>query len=125
MKTLLVKALPSSDNGRHLVRLNTKYRNGVPRFGIVSLKNKTNNQSCRALVLGHDDEDCIFMPFDIRTALGVEKGGKLKFEMSKLGLWGKLCWLLESPDPAVYLPGWLAILSVILGVVGILTSFIG
>lgn len=118
MTKLPVRALPSNDTGRLLVRLNRKYRSGIPRYGIAQLMNAENGKSVRALVLGHDDDTAIFIPYDIREALGADKGANLEFSIQKTGWFGKICWLLGTPDPSVHVPAWLALISVCFGVLG-------
>jgi hypothetical protein len=122
MTKLAVRALPTNDTGRQLVRLNINHRVGIPRYGIAQLMNSKNAKSVKVLVLGHDDEDAIFMPYDIREALGVRKGGNLEFSIQKVGSFGKICWLLRTPDPAVHVPAWLALISVCLGVLGVVIA---
>lgn len=119
MAQLPVKALPSNDSGRLLVRVNKAYRAGIPRYGIAKLTNTENSKSFRVLVLGHDDASAIFMPYDIREALGVDKGRNLNFTIKKVGCLGKIWWLLSTPDPAVHVPARLALISVLLGAIGI------
>ena len=91
---------------------------------VHDLINNANSKSLKVLVLGHDSNDTIFMPYDIRTALGVDKGGKLDFSFRKVGVIGRLCWLVNSPDPAVYLPAWIAVFGLILAVVGIVIGIL-
>ncbi|MCY6382561.1 hypothetical protein [Hoeflea prorocentri] len=122
MNELPIEKLPSSDAGRLLVRLNHKHRSGIPRYGIAKITNIENRLSVKTLVLGHENEGSIFMPFDIRQKLGAEKGGILKFRIENVGLLGKLGWYLSSPDPAVYLPAWMAGLSFGLAVLGVLLA---
>mgnify|MGYP003116337329 CR=1 FL=1 len=119
MTKLPVGALPSNDTGRLLVRLNSKYRFGIPRYGIAQLMNTENDKSVKALVLGHDDDTAIFMPYDIREALGADKGADLEFTVQKTGWFGKVCWLLGTPDLSIHVPAWLALISVCLGVLGV------
>lgn len=119
MTKLPVRALPPNDSGRLLVRLNSKYRSGIPRYGIAKLTNTKNAKSVKALILGHDDETAIFMPYDIREALGANKDADLEFRIQKTGWFGKVRWLLETHDPAVHVPAWLAVISVCLGVFGV------
>ncbi len=125
MTQLPVRALPANDSGRLLVRLNTACRAGIPRYGIAALTNVQNAKSVDVLVLGHDDASAIFMPYDIRVALGVEKGGSLNFEIIEVGLLGKVGWLLKTPDPAVHVPAWLALISVLLGFISIAIALCG
>ncbi len=122
MTNLPVKVLPPNDTGRLLVRLNSKYRAGIPRYGIARLTNSQNDKSLRVLVLGHDDDTAIFMPYDIRESLGIEKGASLQFTVQKAGWLGKIFWLLGTPDPAVHVPAWLALVSVCLGVFGVIIA---
>jgi hypothetical protein len=81
--------------------------------------NTKNAKSVKDLVLGHDDDTAIFMPYDIREALGADKGADLEFTIQKAGWFGKVRWLLETHDPAVHVPAWLALMSVCLGVFGV------
>jgi hypothetical protein len=61
MTKLTVRALPTNDTGRQLVRLNINHRVGIPRYGLAQLMNFKNAKSVKVLVLGHDDDDAIFM----------------------------------------------------------------
>lgn len=92
MTTLKVSRLPNTDNGRLLVRLNIKYRKGtgIDRYGLARITNINTDDkiSSVALILGHDEQNAIFMPLDIRRALKLEKGDDLEFTLKKLGWWG-------------------------------------
>lgn len=125
MPNLPVKALPSNDNGRLLVRINFKHRAGIRRYGVAELTNSENSKSVVALMLGHDDETAIFMPYDIRVELGVGTGDQLNFTVKRVGWIGKICWYLRNPDPAVHIPAWLAVASVFLGLIGVAFSVLG
>lgn len=122
MTQLTVKALPASDSGRLLVRLNKTHRGGIPRYGIANLTNSENAKSVKVLILGHDDRSAIYMPYDIREALGVDKGRDLTFTITGVGWFGKIGWLLKTPDPAVHIPAWLALVSVLLGLISIVIA---
>ena len=122
MTKLPIKGLPANDTGRLLTRLNYKHRVEVPRYGIVRLKNIENGKTIKTLVLGHDDDTAIFIPYDVRKGLGAVKGAQLNFSIQKVGWIGKLSWLLGSPDPAIHMPSWIAILSVALGALGVINS---
>lgn len=119
MPNLKVKRLPTTDVGRLLVRLNISHR-----YGVAKIEKLENNQCILALVLGHVKKNAIFMPFDIRTALGVQKEDKLSFSIEQAHYSNKLLWYLRSPDPAVHIPAWLALISVALGIVGIMLGLI-
>lgn len=60
---LPVRSLPPNDSGRLLVRLNKRYRGGIDRYGIAHLTNCNNQKSVNVLVLGHEDDTAIFMPY--------------------------------------------------------------
>lgn len=122
MPTLAVKGLPSGEEGRWLIRVNRKHRSDVERYGVARITNLENQQSLYVLVLGHDDDDAIFMPYDIRTALGLSKGATLNFEIDKVGWWGKLLWYVRTPDPAVHVPAWIAVGGALLAILGILVA---
>ncbi|GAA4216455.1 hypothetical protein GGQ68_002593 [Sagittula marina] len=118
MSKLPVKGLPSGDGGRLLVRVHDHYKVGIERYDIAKLANTENGKSLLVLVLGHDDAGAIFMPYDIRRALGVDKGGKLDFSIEKVGKCGKLRWYFTTPDPAVHVPAWIAAVALGLSILG-------
>jgi hypothetical protein len=122
MPELHVEGPQSSDAGRWLVRLNVKYRAGVERYGVARLTNSANGKAIDVLLLGHDRVDAIFMPYDIRERLGVDKGGQLDFSLRRAGLWGLLRWYVRSPDPAVYIPAWIAVIGLALAALGIVLT---
>lgn len=119
---LTIKPLPASDSGRQLVRVHRKYRSGVPRYGLGKLTDAASNKSVTVLFLGHDDEDAIYIPFDIRYDLGVQKNDFLEFKIGKIGWIKKLWWYLNTKDPAVYIPAWIAVFSVVLGILSLVIS---
>lgn len=88
-------------------------------------KRVTNNANGRALdvlLLGHDRDDAIFMPYDIRERLGVVKGGSLDFSLRKVRLWGLLRWYVGSPDPAVSIPAWIAVIGLLFATLGLVLA---
>ena len=118
MPKLHVEGPQASEAGRWLVRLNTKHRAGVERYGVARLTNNINGKALDVLLLGHDRDDAIFMPYDIRERLGVAKISELDFSLRKVGLWGLLRWYVSSPDPAVSIPAWIAVIGLALAIVG-------
>lgn len=120
MPQLKIVKLPAHDVGRLLVRLNVAYRGtGLGRYGIAKITNNKIKKSILVLMLGHDKTNAIYMPVDIRMALGVDKGAELDFEVEKVGLLGKIRWYLSTPDPAVHIPGWIAVVGVVVGLIGV------
>lgn len=124
MPTLAVASLPAGDAGRLLVRLNIAHRGGVPRYGIAKLTNLTTGVGRCVLVLGHDDPTKIFMPYDIRSALGIERDDQFTFSVAPVRMWGKLAWYAGSIDPAVSIPAWLSIIGLGAGVAGLVAAII-
>ena len=122
MPKLHVEGPQASEAGRWLVRLNIKHRAGVERYGGARLTNNANGKALDALLLGHDRDDAIFMPYDIRERLGITKGGELDFSLRKIGLWGSLRWYVRSPDPAVSIPAWIAVIGLALAIVGLVLT---
>lgn len=119
MPKLHVEGPQTSEAGRWLVRLNRRHRAGVERYGVARLTNTANGKGLDVLLLGHDRDDAIFMPYDIRERLGVAKGGELDFSLRKVGLWGLLRWYVGSPDPAISIPAWIAVVGLGLGIAGL------
>jgi hypothetical protein len=124
MPTLYVEGPQASEAGRFLVRLNVKYRAGVERYGVARLTNNSNGKALDVLLLGHDRDNAIFMPYDIRERLGVAKGGELDFTLRRVTFWGLLRWYVRSPDPAVFIPAWIAVIGLALAIAGLLLAAI-
>ncbi|RYE56999.1 MAG: hypothetical protein EOP18_03405 [Rhizobiaceae bacterium] len=122
MPKLHVEGPQASEAGRWLVRLNTKHRASIERYGVAQLTNNANGKALDVLLLGHDRDDAIFMPYDIRERLGAAKGGQLDFSLHKVGLWGLLRWYVRTPDPAVYIPAWIAVVGLALAIVGLVLA---
>ena len=120
MPQLEVKGLDRSEWGSSIVRMHKSYRSGIGRYGVARIINTADrSKSCDAVLLGHEDDTAIYMAFDSRQTLGVEKNERLNFELKALGWFAKVCWYLRTPDPRIYIPAWLAVWSVGLGVIGI------
>lgn len=122
MPKLRVEGPQANEVGRWLVRLNICHRAGVERYGVARLTNNANGSGMDVLLLGHDRDDAIFMPYDIRERLGVAKGGELDFSLRKVGLLGLIRWYVRSPDPAVSIPAWIAVVGLTLAIVGIVLA---
>ena len=122
MPKLRVEGPQASEAGRWLVGLNIRHRAGVERYGVARLTNNANGRGLDVLLLGHDRDDAVFMPYDMRERLGVAKGGELDFSLRKVGLWGLLRWYVGSPDPAVFIPAWIAVIGLALAIVGLILA---
>ncbi|WP_155326476.1 hypothetical protein [Alkalilacustris brevis] len=125
MPQLEVKGLDRSEWGSSIVRLHQSHRSGIERYDVARITNTSDrSRSYDAVLLGHDDDSAIYMAFDTRQALGVKKNAQLDFELKALGWFDKLRWYLRTPDPRIFIPAWLAIWSVGLGVVGIVLGVV-
>ncbi len=119
MTELDVKGLDRSEWGNSIVRLHHRHRNGIGRYGVARIVNAEDRSlSCDVVLLGHEDETAIYKAFDTRRALGVDKDQRLSLELTELGWFRKLRWYLKTPDPRIYIPAWLAVWSVGLGLLG-------
>ena len=125
MPKLEVKGLDRSEWGSSIVRMHQSHRSGIGRYGVARIINTSDrSRSYDAVLLGHDDDSAIYMAFDTRQALGVEKNEPLNFALKALGWFGKILCYVRTPDPRIYIPAWLAIWSVGLGVIGIVLGVI-
>lgn len=105
-----------------IVRLHHKHRAGVERYGLAHILNTENDKEVTALLLGHADPESIFMPYDIRVGLGVDKGELLDFSITRVGLAGALRWYMNAKDPAISIPAWIAVIGLLLGVLSLIIS---
>jgi hypothetical protein len=124
MAKLPVRGLPRTDSGRLLVRLHKSHRDGINRYKIAKITNNENQKYLNVLILGHNCKDAIFMPYDIRTTLGVPEGGELDFDVKAVRLCGSLYWYVNAPDPAVRIPAQLTLIGIVIGVLGIVLGLI-
>jgi hypothetical protein len=107
------------DIGRRRVRVHYKKRWGSSRHCIVVLT-AASGKSVLASMLGHElDQNLILLDYDVRAELGVSKGQKIELVIERAGLTGTLRWYLGNADPAVHIPAWIAVWSLILGISGI------
>ncbi|WP_163272669.1 hypothetical protein [Chelativorans alearense] len=104
------------DTARDVVRVHRKHRNGIGRHDVAKLS--ANGYSCYVSVLGAEDENVIEMDLDTRLDLGVMFDQTYEFSLARAGKLGQFRWYLDSNSPAVWIPAWLALWSVILGAMG-------
>jgi len=60
-----------------------------------------------------------------RDRLGVAVGEPRVFELRKAGLWGGLCWALRASDMSYRIMAILGLVSVGLGLIGLLLGILG
>jgi hypothetical protein len=110
--------------GRKRVVIAEKLRDNALRHQIVKLTTPTGKfvflevigrSNAEELVLGLDRDD--------RTHLGIKLGEELDIEVTRCGVLGQFRWFVGSNEPNIRLTAWLALISVVLGVLSLLISF--
>ncbi|WP_011581039.1 MULTISPECIES: hypothetical protein [Chelativorans] len=121
--TLRVMKARVPDTARDIVRIHKKHRNGIGRNHVVKLS--VNGNSSYVSVLGTEEEGAIEMDLDTRLDLGVMFDQTYDFSFTKAGRLGQLRWYLDSNNPSIWIPAWLAFWSVILGAAGAILGLAG
>ncbi|MHC3940209.1 hypothetical protein [Paenochrobactrum sp. BZR 201-1] len=117
----LVKGLGSSDTSQDIVRIHYYNRKGIPRHSVIELE--FNGRKKNVVVLGHDENPSeILMDIDLREYFGIERDTHCEFEFARAGFLGKIKYLINATSPATFIPAWISVLSLFLGVVG---AFLG
>lgn len=121
-----VVAAPLQDIGKDRVRLHWTRRLGERRFVILKLEHGGKRTLVSAL--GHEQsKDVIKMDIDLREKLGLAPNDKANISVSLASWHQRLCWYLNATDPAVRIPAWIGIWSVVLGfsslVLGLVSIF--
>ena len=75
--------------------------------------------------MGHDDKAGIYLDYDARQALGVEKEADLEFTCTEVKCLKKIWWYINTADPMIHTPARLAVFSVIVGIIGIAVGIYG
>lgn len=75
-------------------------------------------------VIGREDSKKLFLGLDFedRASLGVDKGAKVAIEVRKVGLIAQTYWYVTNNDPSIRISAILALVSVALGLIGVLLS---
>lgn len=121
---LKVERVLNGEAGRDLVRINFDDRQGNSRRrDIVELR--VDGRRAIVALLGRDDRGGINIDFDVRKELEVEVGRFYEFDIRRLSWWGKLRWYMGATDPAVRIPAKIAVVSFVLGGIGLIVGFIG
>ena len=124
---VIEKAL-KNDLGREIARMHWSHRRFATRYDILRITH--NGKKIFVPVLGLDGDKNVHIArlgYDLRDRLGLPNdvvGTEEKFGLTieQTGLWGSLYWYLNTRDPAVKVPAWLAFWSVFLGATGLLLS---
>jgi hypothetical protein len=123
MKLKVGKA-SSEDVYRDIIRIPEPFRidgNGrvVPEGDVCKLK--WNGRSCRGIVRASslDSEPTILLDERLRAALSVQPGEHVDLDISTQNLFGQFLWAWSASDPAYRVAARLALLSVLLGILGL------
>jgi hypothetical protein len=104
---------------KDMVRIPEAFREGLPNRSICELK--VGARSAIVFVRGwpgYINPD-IAIDEAVREKLGVEIGESHVFKVRRLTRLGQFVWFLRASDPAVRLPAWLSVISLILGVIAL------
>ncbi|MCK7613814.1 hypothetical protein [Roseibium sediminicola] len=123
------KAL-KADFGREVARMHWSHRPFASRYDIVRISHA--DKQILVPILGLDGENNIGIAklgYDLRSRLGISKTDlsndrKIQLTIDLVGWWGQLYWYLNTKEPAVKVPAWLAFWSVLLGFAGLLLALL-
>ena len=110
---LQIKGIERHEWGISRVRLHISHR---------KITNKLNSCSTLVILLGHNDDKSIFMDFDVREDLKIDKDEELDFSVQKVSWPGKLQWYLQTKDPMIHIPAYLAVISLALSITGLIVG---
>ncbi|WP_276651735.1 hypothetical protein [Thalassospira lucentensis] len=119
---LQIKGIERHEWGISRVRLHISHRNGADRYDVAKITNKLNSCSTLVILLGHNDDKSIFMDFDVREDLKIDKDEELDFSVQKVSWPGKLQWYLQTKDPMIHIPAYLAVISLALSITGLIVG---
>lgn len=71
------------------------------------------------------DETAVWMDERTRSRLHVVAGNKCRLELRKAGPWGGLCWALRASDMSYRIMAILGLVSVGLGLIGLVLGVLG
>lgn len=124
--TFEVQALDLRNAGKGRAAVHYCKRDKAKRFQILKVLRCDTGAFVLAAAIGvrkNDPDDRIRLDMDLRDALGVELGKRVRLEVTKCGLLGTLVWFVTVRDPVVRVSAWLAVVSLSLGILSILLSF--
>jgi hypothetical protein len=125
ISTLKIGPSDNRNKGKKRVLLHGAYRDGAKRHQIVKLT-VPSGRFVLLEVIGRDEEDkdLIGLDRDDREHLGVRLGDSIRIDVTKCGLLGTVVWFLTNNDPSIRISAILAVLSVSLGILGVLLSIV-
>lgn len=119
------KAL-KADFGREVARMHWSKRRFASRYDIVRITHDKRQVLVPILGLdGQENTKVAKLGYDLRTRLGIHlSGDNVELTVEQVGWWGQLYWYLSTKDPAVKVPAWLAVWSVLLGFFGLVLALL-
>jgi hypothetical protein len=122
---LTVKPAYDGDNYKDTIRIHSSYRHGLKsgRLGRVSV---VGGENTIVAVRGLDNQDREIIRIDLETRrrLQVSLDKPYDFTLKRIWPWQAVLWACRSSDPALRVATWIAVLSFVLGLVGIGISII-
>ncbi|WP_293573441.1 hypothetical protein [Phaeobacter sp.] len=122
---LTVKEAYRAHMGRQRILIHKDHRGVAERFDVVRVRH--NQKAIDVVVIGQsaDERNIVRLDYHDREALGITKTGR-SYELSieRLGWMGRYCWYIRARDPAIHLPSRIALLSLVLGAVGVVLSLV-
>ena len=122
---LVVKKAAEADVYRDIARipeLHRKDRRGrtIPEGSVCKLS--TSGKSAFVLLRGKGDSDdaAIWLDERSRNRLGITDREEADVQVEPVGLWGQVCWGWNASDPSYRVAARLSVLSVVLGLVGLI-----
>jgi hypothetical protein len=125
ISTLRIGTSDNRNKGKKRVLLHRDYRDEAHRHQIVKLT-VPSGRFVLLEVIGREEKDknLIGLDRDDRDHLGVELGQDVRIDVTKCGLLGTVIWYVTNNDPSIRISAILAVLSVSLGILGVLLSII-
>lgn len=128
-KTFEIQRTPKRDVGKWRIRLSRKNRFGSERHCLLRVSHGSNCGTFIALGLEDSNDDVAQMDFDVRNHLGIDikkNGPHAELTIARVGAGlGALCWYLEHRDPNVRVPARAWAISVVLGILGLVSGIAG
>lgn len=122
---LKVQQATKEDVYRDIVRVSELYRldthgEGVPEGSVCRIIAPGGAAYGILRGLGNSSEPVINMDERLRNLLHLSDGAEVDFQFNPAGFWGQFQWAWSASDPAYRVAARLALLSVVLGAVGLL-----
>lgn len=118
-KTFKIEGPENRDIGTWRIRLSKTDRLGADRHCLLRITHA--DQTGYFIGLGHEKGNGIAqMDFDVREHLGINgKGVSVSLEVELIKGWRGIIWYLKHRDPYIYVPAYVGVLSLAMGLIGV------